>query len=295
MAIGKKESILAIAKILFEKTDKEHPIQLNKVAEYLLNDYDICMERKAISKTYERLEELGFRIVSGGRGSYLDRENSDYLGCGFSNAELRLLIDAIRCNRYLSIPRSKKLIKKLENLTNDYFAHSFDNTNFLGDWDKSDNIQVFETVQTIEQAIQLNCQVAITYAKYGEDKKLHKTSEIAWSPYLLLWHNQRYYLMANNEKHQKMNYLRVDQMISVKILDVPRTPEKEVPGYKYGIDKKDTTARPYMFADAPSNIVFTIPKNCIWHVIDWFGKDFHVEHIPEGSLPYSFLDQDGRP
>ncbi len=204
----------------------------------MLNEYDIQMERKAISSNYNRLKELGFKVISKNRGAYLDRENSTFLGCGFSNTELHLLIDSIRCNRYLSVPSSNTLIKKLEQLSNEHFAHSLKNVHFLGDWDKTDNLQVFETVQMINQAITKNLQIRIQYGKYEIDKKLHESSNAEWSPYLLFWHNQRYYLMAHNEKYKNMGFLRVDQMLSVEVLSDPRTDIRKVEGYKNGINTK---------------------------------------------------------
>ena len=48
--------------------------------------------------------------------------------------------------------------------------------------------------------------------KYGADKKMHRSAIHTVSPYQMILHNQRYYLMGYNEKWQHIQYYRMDRI-----------------------------------------------------------------------------------
>ena len=51
------------------------------------------------------------------------------------------------------------------------------------------------------------------------DKKLHKSSEQTVSPYQMILHNQKYYLMARSERWGDITFHRLDRITNIKILD----------------------------------------------------------------------------
>ena len=98
-------------------------------------------------------------------------------------------------------------------------------------------------------------KVKTTLNKYGIDKKLHRTTTHYVSPYQLILHNQRYYLMALSERWKNMGYYRLDHITNMSIVEESLTPITSVDGYKNGIDyKKLATALPYMYNDKPETI-----------------------------------------
>ena len=120
-------------------------------------------------------------------------------------------------------------------------------------------------------------QIHYDYNKYGIDKKLHKSSQQYVSPYLMILHNQRYYLMAYSEYWGNMVFHRLDRITNMTMTDKKATPIRTVAGFENGIDYKNlSTAMPYMYTDEPERIDFLADINIIDQVIDWFGTDIKL-------------------
>jgi predicted DNA-binding transcriptional regulator YafY len=137
----------------------------------------------------------------------------------------------------------------------------------------------------VDEAIERGRQVRFEYNKYGADKKLHRTSKQTLSPYQMILHNQRYYLMGYNEKWQEMRYYRMDRITNIVILDEPSTPLRSIKGFESGIDyKRFSSALPYMFADEPKMIELIADGWAIDQIVDWFGKDIRIEERQDGRF-----------
>ena len=126
----------------------------------------------------------------------------------------------------------------------------------------------------IDEAIENEKRIEFKYNKYGDDKKLHFSASHLVSPYQMILHNQRYYLMAFNHKWGHIQYFRMDRITDVEIVNEVRKPLKSIQGYSSGIDyKRLATSMPYMFFDEPERVQFIADAWAIDQVIDWFGKD----------------------
>lgn len=270
----KKLAIIRILQILHKHSDADHPLTQDEIATYLLNDYGIELERKAIGKNIAILRDyfcsdndVECDIVSDKHGSYM-------LSRPFEDSELRMLIDGVLASRHITANHSKKLIEKLCNLSNTYFRSHVKNIYSVNDWSKTDNAALFLNIDIIDGAIEGGKKVAFVYNKYGEDKKLHKSSDNIASPYQLILHNQRYYLMACNERWGNMTYYRLDRITDMRLLDEPATPLRSVEGYESGINYKEiATSLPYMFTDKPEHVEFLCDGWVMDHVVDWFGDN----------------------
>ena len=137
----------------------------------------------------------------------------------------------------------------------------------------------------MDEAIDSKRQIRFEYNKYGADKKLHKTRVHYASPYQLILHNQRYYLMARNELWKNMAYYRLDRIKNMTITDKRLAPIREIEGYENGIDYNElSTALPYMYTDKPELVEFIADEAVIDQVIDWFGKGIRIEKADEGKV-----------
>lgn len=278
----KKLAIIRILQILHKHSDADHSLTQDEIATYLLNDYGIELERKAIGKNITILRDyfcgdndVECDIVSNKHGSYM-------LSRPFEDSELRMLIDGVLASRHITANHSKKLIEKLCNLSNTYFRSHVKNIYSVNDWSKTDNAALFLNIDIIDGAIEEGKKVAFVYNKYGEDKKLHKSSEQVVSPYQLILHNQRYYLMACSEKWGNMTYYRLDRITDMRLLDEPATPLRSVEGYVSGINYKEiATALPYMFTDKPEHVEFLCDGWVLDHVVDWFGDNARISRQGE--------------
>ena len=283
MEENKKLALLRILHILLYHSDERHPLKQEEIAEYLEKDYGIVVERKAIGRQLALLHEAydapnsPIVLISDRRkGTYIEQRE-------FEDTELRLLIDGVLSSRHITAKHSKDLIEKLCRQSNKYFRSHVKNVYSVSDWNKTDNSAVFLNIELIDEAIERGLQLRFVYNKYGADKKLHQTSHPRVSPYQLILHNQRYYLMARHERFEDMHFYRLDRITEMQIVeDRALTPLREVKGYESGIDyKKLSTSLPYMFADNPEYIEFWVEEWAIDHVIDWFGKGIKIEKVDE--------------
>lgn len=267
----KKLALIRIWQILKEYSDCDHPLTQDDIARHLENDYGIVIERKAISRNISLLKEAGAEIESGRTGSYLERRD-------FEDSELKLLIDGILCSKYITAKHSKDLIDRLCGLSNIYFRSHVKNIHSVNDWYKTDNQALFYNIELIDTAIEEEKQIHYDYNKYGVDKKLHKSSHQYMSPYLMILHNQHYYLMAYSEYWGNMAFHRLDRITNMNISDKKATPIRNVSGYENGINYKElSSAMPYMFTDRPEHIDFIADIGIIDQVIDWFGAIFALQ------------------
>jgi predicted DNA-binding transcriptional regulator YafY len=272
---AKKLALLRILQILHKFSDLQHPLTQEKIAYYLDSEYGIVIERKAISRNISLLMDADVEIGHCRDGYYLETRE-------FEDTELKLLVDSVLCNQNITAKHSADLIEKLCKLSNRYFRSHVKNVYAVKDWNKSDNAALFFNIEMIDMAINEGKQVQYDYNKYGKDKKLHKSSFQRATPYQLILHNQRYYLMGYSEYWGNMIFHRLDRITNIKIYDAPAYPLKKVPGYESGIDyKKISTTMPYLHSDKPERVEMLAEAWVIDQVVDWFGKDLAVRETDD--------------
>ena len=106
---NQKLKILYLMKILMEKTDEDNTITLNEmIAE--LEKYGITAERKSIYDDIESLRQYGIDITT------RKTKTTDYFVANrlFEMPELKLLVDAVQCSKFITHKKSNELIKKIE-------------------------------------------------------------------------------------------------------------------------------------------------------------------------------------
>ncbi len=280
---SKKLALLRTLHILEYYSDEEHPLTQEEIARLLEKDYGIILERKAIARQISLLKEAydypnsPISICSDRRkGTYIEQR-------AFEDAELKMLIDGVLSSRYITAGHSKKLIDKLCALSNKYFRAHVKNVYSVNDWSKTDNYDLFYNIELIDEAIERSRKITFDYNKYRWDKTMKKTATHSVSPYQLILHNQRYYLMSYNERFGEIRYYRLDHITNMQIEEEPLTPLRSVAGYESGIDyKRFSASLPYMFSDKIERVEFLTDFRMIDQVIDWFGKEVSIEK--EGGM-----------
>ena len=271
----KKLALLRIWQILLKHSDYDHPMTQEDIIKYLKSEYGIEMERKAVGKNIADLRDAGIEIGSCRAGSYIDSRE-------FEDSELKLLIDGVLQSKHITARHSKDLIEKLCGLSNKYFRSHVKNVYSVNDWSKTDNQALFYNIDVVDEAIDTGKQVQYDYNKYGVDAKLHKSSFQRVSPYQLILHNQRYYLMGYSDYWGNMAFHRLDHISNMRIYDKPATPITSVKGYENGIDfKQIASTMPYMYTDTPERIEFIADTYVVDQIFDWFGKDIRMSKLPD--------------
>lgn len=271
----KKLALLRILQILQKHSDYDHPLTQDDILKYLDKEYGIELERKAVGKNIANLRDAGFEIGSCRAGSYIDSRD-------FEDSELRLLIDGVLQSKHITARHSKDLIEKLCGLSNKYFRSHIKNVYSINDWSKTDNQTLFYNIEVVDEAILNGKQVQYDYNKYGVDTKLHRSSFQRVSPYQLILHNQRYYLMGYSDYWGNMTFHRLDRITNMRIYDKPATPINKVEGYENGIDfKQIASTMPYMYTDTPERIEFVADDFIVDQIVDWFGVNIKMSTLPD--------------
>lgn len=276
-AENKKMALLRILEILHQNSDADHPLTQEEIRHLLASNYGIVLERKAVGRNLSLLKEAGVDISSARTGCYL-------AGRLFEDAELRVLIDSVLSSKYITANHSKALIDKLCQQSSRHFRSHVKHIYSVQDWSKTENQALFLNVELMDEAITKGRQICYDYNKYGTDRKLHRSSTQQASPYQMILHNQRYYLMAYNEYWKHMTFHRLDRMTNVRILEESATCIRDIPGYEGGIDySRFGSSMPYMYADEPESIEMRVEASIIDQVIDWFGTDIRIEQCEESG------------
>ncbi len=271
----KRLALIRIWQILLQHSDYDHPLTQNDILYYLDKEYNIQIERKAVGKNIADLRDAGIDIGSRRSGSYIDSRE-------FEDSELKLLIDGVLQSKHITSKHSKDLIERLCGLSNKYFRSHVKNVYSVNEWSKTENQSLFYNIEIIDEAIATGKQVQYDYNKYGVDGKLHKSSFQRLSPYQLILHNQRYYIMGYSDYWSHMTFHRLDRISNMKLYDKPLKPITSIKGYENGIDfKKIATTMPYMYTDTPERIEFIADEMIVDQIVDWFGNDIKMSYISE--------------
>ena len=109
MSANKNMRTLALAKILQERTDEDHPLSTSQLIEILQNEYGIGSHRVTIYEDIEQLRSFGFDIYT-----VKSRQNKYYMATRvFDLPELKLLIDAVESSKFITEKKSRVLTEKL--------------------------------------------------------------------------------------------------------------------------------------------------------------------------------------
>ena len=301
----KKLLILYILDILQKYTDEEHRLSQKEIQDILKKEYEMPVDRKAIKRNLLNLIEYGssieYREVSRKeifrkKSVVSDEDSLDledkgipeddllwtdfYLKQKFTNEELRLLIDSLLFSKHIPYSQAKKLITKLESLSNIYFK-SRSQYIYPLPVDRTDNKQVFYNISILDEAIRKKQKVLFEYAEYHTDKKMHlkkredgSVREYVVTPYQMAVQEGKYYLICNYDKYDDISNYRVDRIRNIQILEEKGKPFETLKwsGHQPMNLNEYMKEHVYMYSSENAFVKFRIVKAMISDVIDLFGK-----------------------
>lgn len=301
----KKLLILYILDILQKYTDEEHRLSQKEIQDILKKEYEMPVDRKAIKRNLLNLIEYGssieYREVSRKeifrkKSVVSDEDSLDledkgipeddllwtdfYLKQKFTNEELRLLIDSLLFSKHIPYSQAKKLITKLESLSNIYFK-SRSQYIYPLPVDRTDNKQVFYNISILDEAIRKKQKVLFEYAEYHTDKKMHlkkredgSVREYVVTPYQMAAQEGKYYLICNYDKYDDISNYRVDRIRNIQILEEKGKPFETLKwsGHQPMNLNEYMKEHVYMYSSENAFVKFRIVKAMISDVIDLFGK-----------------------
>lgn len=211
--MAEKNRPLYILKYLLEKTDEDHPAIINDILSYL-EKRGIHATRKTVAADLVELQDSGFDVICN-----KSRQNKYFIGSRILElAELKTVVDAVQAARFISPSKSLSLIEKLSSLASPYQAEELKRRLYVEGKVKTSNESVYYTVDLLHHAINHEKTVEFQYIEYSADKEKvlkHNGALYRFSPYDLVWDNDRYYVFGWSERHGKIVKFRVDRMIHV--------------------------------------------------------------------------------
>lgn len=257
-------------------TDEEHPVSVSDIIDYL-STLGITAERKSIYRDIRAIEELGYEIIT-----IHDKRYTYYLADRvFENAELRTLADAVAASRFITKKKSQELIRKLEGLTTVYDAEKLHSQVFVANRIKTSNESIYYNVDAIHNAIFENSRISFMYFDWDINRhKVYRHNEKIYdvSPWALAWNNENYYLIAYDEEDEQIKHYRVDRMMSIMPLGLPRKGRER-------FREADTAQYTKKFFGMYDGKIEAVTLNCSTEVtnavIDMFGSD--CEFVPQSD------------
>lgn len=282
-----KSKLLHLAEIFLQKTDEEHPLTAEQlIAE--LNNRGIECERKSIYSDISYLSEFGMDIEKNsfaGRGYYLaERE--------YQLAEVRLLMDAVQSASFITPKKTRELIKKIENLTSEHQASELAQQVYIDNRHKQGNEEIYYNIDVIHRAINNGKKITFKYRRrdFTSDGRIDwavKTFTI--SPYALLWSDDRYYVIGNNQKYDNLIHLRLDRMKNVDETGEKSRHFSEVSEYQAFFDVADYANRLFnVYGGETASVEMVCHSDKVEQVMDIFGEEIKWRLRSDGKISFKF-------
>ncbi len=305
----KKMLIMDILEILKKYTDADHRLSQKDICEILKSEYSMKVDRKSVKRNISKLLEEGYDIEyseslrtvksKDGNGNEIQEDTyimSDfYLNREFSDSELRLLIDGLLFSKHIPYSQCKRLVEKLEGLSNIYFKSRIKHIATFPQ-NSSDNKQLFYNIEILDEAITKKRKVSFKYLEYGADKKIHRRKrpdgtdrDYTVNPYQMAAKEGKYYLICNYDKYDDISNYRLDRICDIKMLDESAKPFESLPlsnGVPLDLHKY-MTEHIYMYSSGNTRVKFKVAKPMISDVIDMLGKDVQFSDETETHVTVS--------
>lgn len=288
----KKLVLFNILDILRKYTDEDHRLSQKEIEDILKDEYEMTVDRKTIKTSLMNLEDFGYdleyseslRPVKNKKTGEMEDTyilSDFYLQRDFEDSELRLLIDSLLFSKHLPYSQCKELVGKLEKLSNKYFKARIKHIATMPQ-DRTNNKQLFYTIDIIDEAITHHKKVQFKYLEYNTDMtqtaKKNKGGEdkiYVVSPYQMAAKEGKYYLICNYDCYDDISNYRVDRIAEIEILDEKAKPFEELEGAGGRALDLATYMNEhiYMYSSDTARAKLRIVNAMISDIYDMFGKD----------------------
>ena len=279
MAKGENQKLkmLCLAQILSRETDDNHALTQEELIARL-KDHEVIVERKTLYTDLQALKDYGYDIISERR----DRNVYYHLGDrDFQLPELKLLVDSVQSAKFISVNKSRDLIRKLEGLVSKYDAIHLQRQVLISGRVKSMNESIYYTVDQLHEAIGSNRQVRFQYFNWNVKKEPELRHDGAWyqvSPWSLLWDDEYYYLVAYDSADEKIKHYRVDKMLKLSVTKDRREGRTAFQDFNTAAYSKRIFG---MFGGEERTVTIEGENAMVGTILDRFGRDITVSPLGE--------------
>jgi len=268
-----KMALLYMMRELLQKTDEDHSMNATDLIAALAA-YDCEADRRTIYSNVEILQDFGIDVIKkeNGQGYYIGSRD-------FELPELKLLVDSVQSSKFITEKKSRELIGKLMQLTNEQKARQLNRSVFIRNRMKTGNEKVYYNVDTLHEAMNRNRQIRFKYGEWTAAKELVEKkggTEYQVSPWALTWDDENYYLIAFDEAAGIIKHYRVDKMLKIGLTDEERVGRDSFEDFDLAAFSKKTFG---MFGGPDANVVLRCKNGLAGVIIDRFGREISL--VPE--------------
>lgn len=278
----KKKSTLCVLNVLQEQTDKDHYLTQQEIADKVEEKYGLRLDRKAVSKAIRLLEDFNYDICSKSRGGYalIDR--------GFDETQIKYLIDSIYSSRSISPAQASELVEHLTGTLSEYQRENFQKIYKNYDVTRTDNKQLFQSIDRISEAMQKGMRTSFIYMTYNMKGELvpFRDKRYIVNPFYLVNNFGRYYLICTHFKHDDIRCYRVDFMQEVQVEDHLATPKEDIPSFRNFDINSYLSTHVYMQGGEPVKATLKLLRGdtSVRNLFDWFGKEASCHKDASGNI-----------
>jgi len=284
-----KQKLLYIMKFFTEKTDDDYGVTVSDIIEYL-DGCGIAAERKSIYSDIECLRDFGFDIVKSKFGkitlfSLVSRE--------FTTEEIKLLIDAVQCSKFITLKKSRELIRKIERLTSENQAKELHRQVIVANRVKNSNEEIYRNIDSINRAINKKRKISFYYTNWTVSRtgarklvkiRRHDGMRYLLSPKALTWDDENYYLIAYDKDADMLKHFRVDKMEDISVEEERADSSKAVDKFDLAVYTKQVFG---MYGGDTVNVRLRFDDGLIGVVVDRFSDKVFIQPHPDGTFTMS--------
>ena len=276
-----KLKLLFLARILWRETDEAHPLTMTEILAALAEE-GVTAERKSVYDDIDALRDFGLdieRTRARTPGYYIASRTLEL-------PELKLLVDAVQSSNFITHKKSTELIRKLEEQTSVHEARTLSRTVYVANRVKTMNESIYYTVDELHRAMQENRAITFRYFDWNMKKERvlrHGGKLYHVSPWILLWEDDNYYLLAYDAELCATRYYRVDKILDVTLTEEPRRGVEEFSDFDTAQFSKKVFG---MFGGDEELVTLRCAESMAGVILDRFGSDLRLQP-GEGSFTAS--------
>lgn len=264
----RKFRMLRVKQILESETDASHSITMTQLLELMNEESD--KDRRTLYEDVRDLEYLGTKVKIS-KGYTPPRLNVEERL--FSISELKLMIDAVASSKFLTQSATQEIIGKLKQFCSRYEATELNRQTLLANRTKRIDTDYHDNVGILSKAIDEKRKVTFKYFRLNiHNKRSYQKKDIIVSPWILLYANDNYYLLAFDGKIMK--YYRLDRIDNVQILDAKSEGEEEYKKVKEELPFR-TQSSFNLFGGEKVDVTLRCPVYYYYLIADQFGTNLY--------------------
>lgn len=302
-----------VLQYLMKNTDENHLATAYDIIAFLEDDCGIEAERRSIYKDIDDINKVALMFQNGctiDEASDMLEEDDDSLKLvkydksrkgfyvqstvrQFDFNDIRLLAECVYSAKFIAEGQAKRLVDNVIcDFISSYQAEKIRHEAFLTDRVKTTNRAVLSSISTINEAMSTKLdgkahipeKISFKYLKYsiddvGQQVERRRGQNYTVSPFHFIINDGNYYMLAFDEKSQKIRTYRVDRMKNVVLTGEPREGDEAFAK----IDIRSFAQRTIsMYSGQQERITIRFVMSLLDTAIEQFGtKDVRFKKVDE--------------